>query len=227
MTLDELGREIPEYRPTFDFQGSFIDSFHEFFSKCPLKDDIFIQIKNFGLEKGDMIEGWLRREDTLKLYEIAHFVRGDILELGSYHGLSTTVLSLANRHSPYPKRIYSVELDLGCVKQTEANLLSNGLNQGVTIICADATDAINSFANESKQFELVFVDHSHAYEPVSIICQKLNRVMRRGGFCLFHDFNDPRNRQDYRIYQAVTEGLSSIEFQFYGIYGCAALYQLI
>ncbi len=84
MSLEELGTTIPGYRPTFDFPGEFINRSHQFFSSCPVKDGILIQLKDrrwFGRP----IEGWLTREDALKLYEIAYFATGDILELGSYH----------------------------------------------------------------------------------------------------------------------------------------------
>jgi cephalosporin hydroxylase len=230
MKLDESGMTCPDYRPTYDFNGTYIDSSHEFFSKCPVKDGHLIQVRN-GNWWGRSIKGWLRRADALKLYELAYFVRGDILELGSYHGLSTTILSEASLRSPYRKRIYSVDMDPKCVKQTERNLRSKGLSQGVTTICAEATTAVKSLGAEGKMFEFVFIDHSHAYEPVYTVCRELDKVMLKGGFCLFHDFNDSRNREvqnkDYGVYQAVTEALDVTKFEFYGIYGCTALYRVI
>lgn len=231
MSLDELGVMLPDYLPTFDFGRKYIDSFHKFLSKCQVQDATLIQIKNGRWWGGDVIQGWLRREDALKLYELAYFVQGDILELGSYHGLSTTILSKANRSSPYKKHIYSVDLDPECVKQTERNLRSKGLNRDITTYCADATTAVKTFEVDGKKFEFAFIDHSHAYEPVYTVCRELDKVMLKGGWCLFHDFNDARNRDpqnpDYGVYQAVTEGLDATKFEFYGIYGCTALYKMI
>ncbi len=229
MNLDELGMTCPEYRPTFDYGKEYIDSFHKFLSKCQNQDGTLIQIKNGRWLGGNIIQGWLRREDALKLYELAYFVQGDILELGSYHGLSTTILSKANQCSPYKKHIYSVDLDPECVKQTECNLRSKGLNRDITTCCADATTAVKTFGADGRKFEFAFIDHSHAYEPVYTVCQELGKVMIKGGWCLFHDFNDARNRDsqnpDYGVYQAVTEGLDATKFEFYGIYGCTALYR--
>ncbi len=54
-------------------------------------------------------------------------------------------------------------------------------------------------------------------------------MVNPGGFCLFHDFNDRRNADpaetNYDVYRAVTEGLDPKVFEFYGIYGCTALYR--
>jgi len=77
----------------------------------------------------------------------------------------------------------------------------------------------------------VFVDHSHSYEAVYGVCRELGTVLSKGGFCFFHDFNDARNRdtedKDYGVYQAVVGGLNPEEFEFCGVYGCAALYRFV
>ncbi|QDU10390.1 class I SAM-dependent methyltransferase [Gimesia aquarii] len=231
MTIEELGASCPDYHPTFDFSTTYIDSSHEFFANCPVKNGTLIQVKNSGWRLRKFIPGWLHRADALKLYELAYFVRGDILELGSYRGLSTTILAEAAQHSPSPKHIYSVDMSLKCVKRTRSNLRRKGLQQGVTTICDEGTNAVRNFKAEGRQFEFAFIDHSHAYDPVYSVCRELDTVMQPGGFCLFHDFNDPRNREsdnrDYGVYQAVTEGLDPAKFEFYGIYGCTALYRVL
>jgi len=227
MTLDEIGKICPEYRATFDFDSKYINTSHQFYEQRPPEGGNLIQVENGNQE---IIHGWLNREDALKLYELAYFVQGDVLELGSFHGLSTTILSQANHESPHRKNIYSVDLIPGFVDQTKMNLQASNLEHYVTNICSDATVAVEKFSKENKKFEFVFIDHSHEYEPVYTICKKLDTVMIKGGFCLFHDFNDPRNRdsddQDYGVYQAVMDGLDTAKFEFYGIYGCTALYRM-
>lgn len=228
MRLEELGNRIPSYHPTFNFSGEFINESHQFFFTCPIRDGILIEIRDRPLA-GSVIEGWLRREDSLKLYEIAYFVTGDILELGSYHGLSTSILSKANHDSPHKKNIFTVDLDPGNVAMTNQHLRAMGLDNYVTTMCGDALSVMRGFASTGTKFEFMFIDHSHAYEPVYSVCRELRNVLVPGGFCLFHDFNDPRNRdaadKDYGVYQAVIEGLDPREFEFYGVYGCAALYR--
>ena len=225
--LAELGDRTPAYYPTFDFAGEFINKSHEFYSTCPIRDGILIVVRDRP-QSGAVIEGWLRREDSLKLYEIAYFVSGDILELGSYHGLSTSILAQANHDSPNKKRIYSVDLDPGNVAMVNKHLRAMELDTHLTTMRGDALSVMARLASQGRKFEFVFVDHSHAYDPVYSVCLKLGEVVVDGGFCLFHDFNDARNRdakdKEYGVYQAVVEGLDS-RFEFYGVYGCAALYR--
>jgi predicted O-methyltransferase YrrM len=158
-------------------------------------------------------------------------VQGDILELGSYHGLSTSILSRANQNSPHHKHIYTVDLDAQCIYQTNLHLRRGGLTKNVTTICTDAISAIKQLLAEKKQFEFVFIDHSHTYQNVYAVCRELKSIMTVGGFCLFHDFNNAHNKDpedlDYGVYQAVIDGLDTDAFEFYGAYGCTALYRVI
>jgi len=228
LRLDALGTVIPPYRPTFGFPGQYIDAAQRRLATSPLKDGHLIQLENSPWF-GQTIQGWLRREDALKLYEIAHFVKGDILELGCFHGLSTSILSRANRTSPHPKRIESVDLSPHAVRRARWNLWRQGLKAGVSLFVGDALVEVRRRADRGARFGMVFVDHSHAYVPVYEVCRELRRIVPAGGFCLFHDFNDPRNfdpaDEDHGVYQAVAHGLASAEFEFYGIYGCLALYR--
>jgi hypothetical protein len=80
-------------------------------------------------------------------------------------------------------------------------------------------------------FDFAFIDHSHAYEHVYDVCRSLDKVLRHGAFCLFHDFNDPRNAAaeeiEYGVYQGVFEGLDLSSFEFWGIYGCTGLFRRV
>jgi predicted O-methyltransferase YrrM len=226
---EELGSRIPAYRPSFDFLGVYIDAVHQSLAEVPLKHGSLIQIKNRRWF-GRAIAGWLRREDALKLYELAYFAPGDILELGAYHGLSTSILARAARNCPQAKHVYSVELSSSCVKATLRNLRWMGLQGDVTILCVDAVAAVKGFAGTRQRFGCVFVDHSHAYAPVFEVCRELGNVTAAGGYCLFHDFNDRRNSNPdypgYGVYQAVLDGLDHTRFEFCGIYGCTGLYRV-
>lgn len=227
LSLEDLGKVTPSYQATFEFSGNFINENHAYFATCPITRKWLIELRT-NRTSGSVINGWLRREDALKIYEMAYFVSGDILELGTYHGLSTFILSQANADSPRKKHIYSVELDREAVAVAQQNLDLAGLQNDVTLLVTDAQTAITEFAAQGKKFEFVFVDHSHTYDAVFNVCKDLDKIMLPEGFCLFHDFSDDRNRVDndeYGVYQGVMEGLNPREFQFYGIYGCAALYR--
>lgn len=228
---EDLGRRMPPYQPSFDFPGTFIDAAHQSLAEAPLKNGTLIQIRNRRWF-GKVIPGWLRREDALKLYELAYFAAGDILELGSYHGLSTSILAQAVRHSKRPNHIYTADLSWRCVRATRLNLGWMRLHRHVTSIRGDAVTVVKSFAATGKRFGLVFIDHSHTYEAVYEVCRELAHITAPGGFCLFHDFNDVRNTEGaddkaYGVYQAVRNGLDTARFEFCGIYGCAALYRVV
>jgi hypothetical protein len=227
LPLEALGTVVRSYQATFEFSGDSINENHAYLATCPIIGKWLIELRT-NRTSGSVINGWLRREDALKIYEMAYFVSGDILELGTYHGLSTFILSQANADSPHKKHIYSVELDREAVAVAQQNLELAGLQNDVTLLVTDAQTAIREFAGQGKKFEFVFVDHSHSYDAVFNVCKDLDKIMLPEGFCLFHDFSDDRNRlddDDYGVYQGVMEGLNRREFQFYGIYGCAALYR--
>jgi cephalosporin hydroxylase len=227
LKLEELGRQFPRYQPTFELDKDFIRSRDAFLLNAQQNGGL-IQIRTRKWF-GSTIGGRLRLDDALKLYEMAYYTTGNILELGSYHGLSTMVMAHAINKSPQKKKIFTVDLQPQSVNTTNKNLRSAGLKRFVNALCGDASAIIKQFSDHNQKFQFVFIDHSHAYEPVYAVCQVLQNIIVPGGFCLFHDFNDARNREtsnnEYGVYQAVRQGLNPNAFDFYGIYGCAALYR--
>lgn len=227
-TLGTLGQVLAPYRPTYAWDGAHIDDAWRALGELPLSDEGLIQMQTRRWF-GKTMRGWLRREDALKLYELAFFTKGDILELGCYHGLSTTILARACRNTDPSRRIYTCDLRADRVAATMKNLARYRLDDLVHAEAADAIELTRRMAQQGKRFEFAFIDHSHAYSPVLEVCKLLDAVIAPGGWCYFHDFNDARNAvediEDYGVYQAVMEGLPQSRFQFYGTYGCAALFR--
>jgi hypothetical protein len=217
--LADLESGPAPYLPTFPFQGEFINANHGFYASCPRKGGL--------IDVG--IEGWLWPEDALKLYELAYFAPGDILELGCYRGLSTSILSQANRDSGMRKRILSVDLDPPSVVAAQNQLAATGLSANTEGIAGDAAERCGDLAAAGRQFAMVFVDHSHAYPHVLSVCRQLSGIVAPGGFCLFHDYKDKRNTDvndtDYGVPQGIRDGLDANEFEFYGIFGGSALFR--
>jgi len=225
VTAGDLGSRFPPYKPNFPFPGEYIDQFHTLIGSSAKSEGLINPNELLGVP----ITGWLRRADALKLYELGYFVAGDILELGSYHGLSTCILSQSNYNSGARKQIFSIDLSSGNCAKTIESLQITGLRRNVETRCADATSAVERLAMDGARFQFVFIDHSHSYEPVYEICQLLPKIVTPGGWCLFHDFNDRRNQDptaDHGVYRAVIDGLDADLFEFYGIYGCTALYRM-
>jgi predicted O-methyltransferase YrrM len=200
--------------------GLIINEHHHYYAACPVKDDILIDVG---------ITGWLRREDALKLYEMAFFAEDDILELGCGKGLSTSILAQAAIDRGRPGRILTIDINPVYVKETCAILKKLRLHQVVNVYCGHATKFCRELVKTEKKFAFVFVDHSHDYHSVLAVCRELRDLISEGGLCLFHDYNDPRNQDpantDYEVYQAVRDGLSSSAFEFFGIFGCSALFR--
>lgn len=228
MSLEELGSRMPPYAPTYDFASPYIDGEHERIANYPLRDGFLIRMRT-GRWFPRYVPGWLRREDALKLYELAYFAGGDVLELGSHQGLSTAILARACRNSSPSKRVHTVDLEPAYTRAARKNLERLGLLDRVSMRTGDAAAAARELADAGARFGFVFIDHSHTYADTLAVCAVLDRLVIPGGFCLFHDFNDSRNRDegdaDYGEYQAVRDGLAPDRFTFYGIYGCTGLYR--
>jgi cephalosporin hydroxylase len=93
----------------------------------------------------------------------------------------------------------------------------------------DARKICRKLVRAKRRFAFVFVDDSHSYDSVLGVCRFLPDLLIAGGFCLFHDYNDIKNIDpndaDYGVPQAVQDGLPNDTFEFYGIFGCCALYR--
>jgi predicted O-methyltransferase YrrM len=222
--FNQLGLVGRPYKPTFAFNGDFINDHHRFYATCPV-NGICIDIG---------IVGWLQQADALKLYEMAYFAKGDILELGCHKGLSTSILSQANYDTGRKKRIITNDLSGDCIQHTRKTLTDRNLADGVDFQQGDSAQVCRQLIRQRRRFDFVFIDHSHDYVPVLEVCQELKALVNPGGLCLFHDYNDSRNRapddQDYGndkygVYQGVDHGLARGAFEFYGCFGCTGLFR--
>lgn len=219
ISLEELGTQDRPYRPTFAFPGAYINAHHRMFSECKT-DGVCVDIG---------IPGWLSPEDALKLYELAYFAGGDILELGCYHGLSTSVIASAIRDGGDKKRLTSVDLHSQLIAAARETLASRGLLSTTDFRIGDGAELCRQFKTQGKHFVFVFIDHAHTYQAVYDVCTILKDIVNPGGLCLFHDYNNPRNADpenlDYGVWQAVEDGLPRDAFQFYGVFGCTGLFR--
>jgi SAM-dependent methyltransferase len=224
LTLDQTSSdrrfEMP-YIKTFEFSGDFVDGRHR---------NLISKIDQNGMiDIG--VEGWLLPADALKLYELVYFCGGDVLELGTYRGLSTSISAQASDAAGLNNVIVSIDLNPDETERARKNLAGRPGFERVHLFTVEAGEAVRHFANSKRIFDFAFIDHSHTYEHVYDVCRSLHRVTRLGAFALFHDFNDPRNSaQDathYGVYQGVLDGLDQRRFEFWGIYGCSGLFRRV
>jgi GT2 family glycosyltransferase/glycosyltransferase involved in cell wall biosynthesis len=220
---NELGRARP-YQPTITGFDQFINDQHRYYHECPTKG-ILIDVG---------IEGRLRREDALKLYEMAYYATGDILEFGTFFGLSTSILAEAVRDAGKGGRIVTMELGERYAEHARRTLTELKLSRYVEFMVGDADASCQKLVDAGRKFHFAFVDHSHAYEHVVKACRRVTQLLKPGAFCLFHDYNDRRNtdhigvgesNNEYGVYSAVTDALDREVFDFYGINGCCSLFR--
>lgn len=211
------------YNPTYDFGADFIDGYHRFLANAPTLPDRMIDLG---------LEGWLLPADACKIYELTFF-NPDVLELGTYRGLSSAIMSHAITNAGVGGQVVTCDLDGDQQKIAqaahEARRIPN--RQSVHYFNFEGADFVRRLYDRSdpRAFPLVFVDHSHAYEHMAAVCPILHKVTLPGGFILFHDYNDPRNpdpiAEHFGVYQAVTDHLPKIEFEFWGVFGCCGLFR--
>lgn len=210
------------YQPTYGYE-KFINAAHERLAAGPHKVVEGMAVID------SVIPGWLRVEEALKLYELAFYSPGDILEIGSYQGLSTTIMSGAIRDSDRPRQILSLDISVEYISAARQYVNAHGAGESVQFLCCDARDGLDWLIAAGRRFAFIFVDHSHTFEDVLLVCRQLDHLVEEGGFVLFHDFNDPRNadagRPDYGVSNAIFVGLPADEFDFYGVFGSTVLYR--
>ena len=175
--------------------------------------------------------GALSQQDALKLYEMAYYAGGDVLEIGCNYGLSTCILAQAIKDAGDNKRLLSVDISADFCAIAASNLRRMGLEKHAYVLRGDGLAVADRMLLERRKFAFAFIDHDHREEPVRLLCQRLGGLIDVGGFCLFHDYNDERNllpdADDYGVWQGVATGLPRGQFEFWGIYGPSALYRRI
>jgi len=224
LTLEEtevdLRFKMP-FRKTFEYEGEFLNEKHR---------ALGMKVHETGMiDIG--IDGWLLPADVYKLYEMAYCCPGDILELGCYRGLSTSVINQACNANGRNQVIVSIDIDPVALEEARRQVCSQEGGHRAHFFAVDAETSVRDLAKAKRMFGFTFVDHSHAYEHVLGVCLHLHRVIEIGGFALFHDFNDTRNNldafEDYAVWQGVMEGLCPHRWEFWGIYGCTGLFRRI
>lgn len=209
------------FRPTFSYRGDFINAEHAAFATCLTRQGM--------IDIG--IDGWLVPADALKLYEMAYFSGGDYMELGTFRGLSTSIMLRAAVAAGLANKILSIDLDPCAQDAGRATLAGMPGADRVLFFHTDGDEALATYRRANRLFDFCFIDHSHRYEHVLSACQVLHHVLRRGGFCMFHDYNDQRNARmdndDYGVWQGVNDGLDKRRFEFWGIFGCSGLFRRV
>lgn len=211
-----LGERFPAYVPSLRIRGDAIDDDQRAIAALPTEGGLVRTV----------IPGYLRTADALALYEHARCAVGDVLELGSAWGLSTSVLCRAVANSGRRSVVTSIEIDAALRQATCESLERERLLLVYEGIGGDADAVLPKLAAQRRRYSFAFVDHDHRLEATRNACAHLADLLAVGAYALFHDFNDERNRSEpsaYGVFDGVCEALESGRWALVDIVGCCAL----
>jgi predicted O-methyltransferase YrrM len=164
----------------------------------------------------------------MKLYEMAAQGEGDILELGTHKGLSTSILA-AGISTRQDGTIEAVDIDPTANIEARETISRLPGAERVNFVIMDATRRLNELIMMERKFGFVFVDHWHGYEATHDVATRLERLLLDGGFVLFHDAINVGNANPdhpYGVFQAIEDTIGiDRRFEFCGNFGCCSLYR--
>jgi Methyltransferase domain len=199
-----------EYEPSYAFGDDRIDRDHA-----------------RALELVGDVPGWLRAEDALKLYELAYFAPGPILEIGGYRGKSTCLMALAVRASGRGTPIISIDVDPEAQAATRSAARRHAVDEHLLLVRGTAQSFFR--ANRSVVCALIFVDGDHSYAGVSRDLASLQPHLADSGLLLLHDYNDGRNAvgedSEIDVVRAVADSWVAAQCAFAGVFGACGLFQ--
>jgi predicted O-methyltransferase YrrM len=200
----------PSYRPSYDFGGEFLGPAHRAAATAV---------------KG--IPGWLRDEDVLKLYELAWFAGGPLVEIGSHRGKSTLVLAGALRDAGSEAVLVSLDIDPVALADARRAVASRGLADRVVFVRGTARALFRAVPQLHPA--VVFVDGDHSLPGARRDVRVLYPQVPAGALVLFHDYFDPRNADpavpEVEVERAVAESWVTRDCEFAGVFGCCGLFR--
>jgi predicted O-methyltransferase YrrM len=205
--LIRSGKHDAEYLPSWDWGGEFLSKGHPRI-----------------LERLDGIEGLMYPEDALKLYELAWFTPGPILEIGTFKGRSAALMSLALSDAENPAWIMSVDIDGDHLGQARENLGRLGAGGRVTLVEGTSTALARRLAGQS--FGLVFVDGDHRHRGVSRDIAAIEPLVPVGGILAFHDYEgfEPAHAYQVQVARAVESSWVAASCAFLGRFGLTGVF---
>lgn len=220
--LNECGAPRP-FVKTFDYNGSTINAEHAGLGAAPTGR----MGLSFCIDLG--IDGYLQRPEAMKLYEIGYFSRGDIIELGTYRGLSASILSRA-LFDRGKGMLETCDIDPDSTELAKKNLLLLPGVDRVRFHTNDAAAFLDEMIRRGRRFGPAFVDHWHGYDATREAIIRMPRVLSKGAFIIFHDYNDPCSlieEHPNKVFQAVSDTLDrDRRFRFCCVVESMAVYRM-
>jgi hypothetical protein len=170
------------------------------------------------------IEGKLYDEDAQKLYELASFTPGPILEVGVYRGRSTTVMAKALASAGNPARIISVDIDAQGLATAAKNLARHGVAEKATLV--EGTASALAKAAPGLRPGMVFVDGDHSFRGALRDLKAIERITPDGALVVMHDYEGYADEDPYwiQVEPAVRASWLERDGRFIGRFGLSGVF---
>ena len=179
------------------------------------------------------IPGWLAPEDCRKLYELAYFADGPILEIGTYCGRSAVAMAMALSDAGKHHPIVTVDIDPAAVGLGHRNARVHEVGDRIVFVCSSA----DRFLATVPDFEpaLIFVDGDHRASGVLADLDAIAPHVREGTMLFFHDYlpeelpdtdGFPVSPEPIEVAEAVAGSWVPEHADFAGVFGWSALYRV-
>lgn len=137
---------------------------------------------HFKYQTEKQIKGWFyKKEGEIYNYLAKLFSNKNIIEIGSYHGLSLSYIDKTNNI------IYAVEPNFNNFKILKENT-RNFKNKRINLINKTSMEACKKFPNEF--FNMVFIDADHKFESVKNDIIFWTKKLKKNSILAGHDYDN-------------------------------------
>jgi hypothetical protein len=201
------GKRDVEFLPSWSWEGDYLGAQHE-------------QV----LEAVADIEGMMYPQDAFKLYELAWFSPGPVLEIGTYRGRSAAICALALDAAGNPNAVISVDIDGDGLRAAAEALRRLDVGPRVTLIEGTATALLRRLPGLRPG--LVFVDGDHTLRGVSADLAALRPVVPVGSIVVLHDYEGYEAADPHwvQVAEAADRSWLATEAEFIGLFGLSGVF---
>lgn len=152
--------------------------------------------KNQILENVNKVEGWLNTPVVELLYRLSSNLteNSNLVEIGSWKGKSTVLLSLA---CPKSAKLYAIDPHIGSHEHKELFgkvdtyqefLKNTSRNKECCEIIAIRDKSINAIESVPEEIDFLWIDGSHDYDDVKSDFELYFPKLRVGSYVAMHDY---------------------------------------
>ena len=144
----------------------------------------------------------MKDEELMEVFKTAKKVKGLILEIGCFRGISTIALALGSNQKVITVDPFIAHGETESVKQI---FLNNIKKMGIEHL-VNLRQCYSSELDFDAEISLLLIDGDHSYEGVKHDFEKFFPKVKKGGYVLLHDFHLKGIKQlfDEQIWSDVT-----------------------